>query len=531
MKTDIRLALAAFAGLVFALQTGADPGAAASAPAPERPLRYQALVIGINDYAAANGQGWEKLSTARNDAQALADVLRRQYGFEVTTLLDGAATRAAIMEQLDRLSQLGENDAVLIYFAGHGLYDEALGEGFWIPGDARKTAGRRLTKEDWIWNSTVTTIVGASRARHVLIIADSCYGGSLFRGGLDEIIANDTTWYQNALAKPSRFLISSGDLEPVLDSGRQHGVFAETLLQFLEHPDRDVFAATEVGIALRNKVGALTGQMVRTGPLALAGHAGGEFIFIRNGSSLAALASPPPAAREFRPELDRLQDAALLANRGAVQSANLLLAEAQAQNPGEPMGDILTAYLDPAAQDQRRASLRALLARIQEQKQEPPSAESARAPRPLVLACLGPAAQGGGSAAEGRALLYRITLRSLLEEQAGVTVVEREALETILQEMELGSSNLADPSAQLQLGRLLPAGFLLMGDVWPDAGRDNLYLRIIDTETSRILASFSRQPDAAAPLLETCRTLAGEIAQILRDKTGPAPAPPAAGGK
>lgn len=529
MKTDIRLALAAFAGLVFALRTGADPGAAASAPAPERPLRYQALVIGINDYAAANGQGWDKLATARNDAQDLAEILRGQYGFEVTTLLDQAASRAAIMEQLDRLSQLGDHDAVLIYFAGHGLYDEALGEGFWIPGDARKTAGRRLTKEDWIWNSTVTTIVGASRARHVLIIADSCYGGSLFRGGLDELVAGDTTWYQNALAKPSRFLISSGDLEPVLDSGQQHGVFAETLLQFLQHPDRDVFAATEVGIALRTKVGALTGQMVRAGPLALAGHAGGEFVFIRNGGSLPALAAPPAAPREFRPELDRLQAAALLANRGAVQSANLLLADAQNEHPGEPMGEILTAYLDPAAQDQRRASLRALLARIKEQKQEPRTEESAREPRPLVLACLGPTAQGGGSAAEGRALLYRLTLRALLEEQADIAVVEREALETILQEMELGSADLADPAARLQLGRLLPAGFLLMGDVWPDAGQDNLYLRLVDTETSRILASFSRHPDTAASLLETCQTLAGEIAQRLRDKTRPDS--PAAGGK
>lgn len=514
------------------LRAGADPVITPStleSPPPiasERPLRYHALVIGINDYAAANGQGWNKLSTARNDAQSLAEVLRQQYGFEVTSLLDGAATRAAIMEQLDQMSQLGEDDAVLIYFAGHGLYDEALGEGFWIPSDARKTTGQRLPKEDWIWNSTVTTIVGASKARHILIIADSCYGGSLFRGGLDEILAGDMTWYRNALAKSSRFLITSGDLEPVLDSGQEHGVFAESLLQFLQHPDKDVFAASEVGMALRNKVGALTGQMVRSGPLALAKNAGGEFIFIRNGATVDALLAPPPPAQDFRPEFAKLQDVALLANRGAVQSANLLLADVRGQNPAEPMGGILSTYLDPAAQNQQRDSLRALLARIQEQKRNPGQKNPDNAPRPLILACLGPTAQGGSTEAEGRALLYRLTLRSLLEEQSRITVVEREALESVLKEMEIGSSDLADPSAQLQLGRFLPAGFLLMGDVWPETGRDNLYLRIVDTETSQILASFSSHPDSSASLLETCRELAGKIAQTLQDKAGTSSPPP-----
>ena len=132
-------------------------------------------------------------------------------------------------------------------------------------------------------------------------------------------------------------------------------------------------------------------------------------------------------------------------------------------------------------------------------------------------------ARGGSTEAEGRALLYRLTLRSLLEEQSHITVVEREALESVLKEMEIGSSDLADPSAQLRLGRFLPAGFLLMGDVWPETGRDNLYLRIVDTETSRILASFSSHPDSSASLLETCRELAGEITQTLQDKAGTNP--------
>ena len=81
------------------------------------------------------------------------------------------------------LRGLTDSDALLLYYAGHGEYDEDSGEGYWIPHDARQRSGSRKTKEDWVWNSALTKMVNASDARHVLVVADSCYGGSLFRGG------------------------------------------------------------------------------------------------------------------------------------------------------------------------------------------------------------------------------------------------------------------------------------------------------------------------------------------------------------
>jgi hypothetical protein len=47
---------------------------------------YHALVIGNNDY-----NHFDRLQTARNDAQAVADLLREEYGFTVQLILD--ATR------------------------------------------------------------------------------------------------------------------------------------------------------------------------------------------------------------------------------------------------------------------------------------------------------------------------------------------------------------------------------------------------------------------------------------------------------
>ncbi|HDL77834.1 MAG TPA: caspase family protein, partial [Lentisphaerae bacterium] len=246
------------------------------------PLRYHAIVIGIDSYADRGPEGWPDLANARADAEAIAATLRDEYDFDVTLLTDREATRERILSALDRLSNFGEQDAVLIYYAGHGFYDKRLGEGFWVPSDARRRVGDRWAKEDWIWNSTLTKVIDASRARHILVICDACYGGSLFRGDtVDESVEQDMTWYRRALAEPSRFLITSGDLEPVLDSGSGHSIFAQAVLNYLRFPDEPIFSASDLGLAIRRKVSALTGQMVRLGPLNVASHAGGEFVFLR----------------------------------------------------------------------------------------------------------------------------------------------------------------------------------------------------------------------------------------------------------
>ncbi|EDN67552.1 hypothetical protein BGP_3550 [Beggiatoa sp. PS] len=68
-----------------------------------------------------------RLKTAVNDARAVGKVLKNQYGFQVTTLLDREATRSNIVSQLNRLiNGLNENEHLLIYYAGHGYFDNKL---------------------------------------------------------------------------------------------------------------------------------------------------------------------------------------------------------------------------------------------------------------------------------------------------------------------------------------------------------------------------------------------------------------------
>src|SRR5208282_788016 len=145
-------------------------GESQSALAPQAVGPYFALVVGINDYRYL-----PKLKTAIGDADAVADVLHRDYGFKTRTLHN--ATRDQIESALNQYRVELPTDAnLLIYYAGHGAYDKEADKAYWLPVDARQDDNSR-----WILADVITTDIKVIKARHVIIIADSCYSGGLSR--------------------------------------------------------------------------------------------------------------------------------------------------------------------------------------------------------------------------------------------------------------------------------------------------------------------------------------------------------------
>jgi uncharacterized caspase-like protein len=131
------------------------------------------LIIGINDYKDPD---IPDLETAVSDAKAMAGILENKYGFKVKLLLDTEATKEAIYRSLRRLAASTKpNDSVLIYFAGHGDLDRTYNDGWWIPADA--VGGNPITYFD---NAQVQKAIRNMKARHVLLISDSCYSGNAF---------------------------------------------------------------------------------------------------------------------------------------------------------------------------------------------------------------------------------------------------------------------------------------------------------------------------------------------------------------
>jgi len=238
--------------------------------------KYYALIIGINNYRYLN-----KLSTAVNDSNVLEILLKKGYGFD-TFLINKEASRTTIMKKINELREIiYPNDKLLIYYAGHGCYNEETEKAYWLPVDAEKN-----DTTNWIIADTITSSIKSIPAKHVLIVSDSCYSGTLTRRKITVDIASKMSrlnYLNKMLRKKARVLISSGGNEPVVDdNGNGHSVFAAALIKALKNPNKDIFTAEELFVNhIKESVAGKTKQIPEYKLIRDSGHDGGDFVFIR----------------------------------------------------------------------------------------------------------------------------------------------------------------------------------------------------------------------------------------------------------
>ncbi|NYF53945.1 caspase family protein [Tunturiibacter gelidoferens] len=242
---------------------------------------YYALIIGNDNY-----QFLPKLQTASNDAQALAHLLREQYGFGTTLLLN--ASRANILDALATYrDKLPINSNLLIYYAGHGNNDSEAKVAYWLPVDAQ--AGNNA---NWVSSEDITAELRVIKSLHVLIIADSCYSGALLRGGIDftdinaDIKPQERGYYLAKLQRiKSRNIMASGGNEPVADGGPDgHSIFAAVILQSLREMDGAQFTAASLFQRVVVRVAGRSRQTPQYSAIVNSDHDGGDFVFFRQPS-------------------------------------------------------------------------------------------------------------------------------------------------------------------------------------------------------------------------------------------------------
>lgn len=234
---------------------------------------FHALVIGNNRY-----RHFPKLETAVQDAKTVAEILKNDYGYQVTQLKN--ANRYKVFKELSRLRrQLKKNDNLLIYYAGHGYLDENTKRGYWLPVDAEAD-----NYANWLSTTDVTDMLNGMAAKHVLVVADSCYSGSLTRSikiSPQQLEPDQLAWIQRINAKKSRTVMTSGGLEPVLDSGNgKHSIFAEAFIYALNE-NKNVLEASRMFTKVRRAVVLNSDQTPEYSDIRKAGHEGGDFIFAR----------------------------------------------------------------------------------------------------------------------------------------------------------------------------------------------------------------------------------------------------------
>jgi filamentous hemagglutinin family protein len=239
----------------------------ASVPQIERKI---ALLVGINAYSDKN---IPQLKNAISDADAVAKIFAAKLGYDVRVLRN--PDKATIIRTLNALAtEVGSEDSVVIYFAGHGFSMDNNGAGYWLASDA--TATDEL--KGWISNSDVAQMLSGIRSKQVTLISDSCYSGAFAREGLGAVGQNVTV--DGVLAKRSVVVLSSGGDEPVPDNGKAgHSIFAWNLMKVLNSvtnwtPGSSVFA--DVQARVRKEFP----QTPRYGSVTAAGHqAGGDYLF------------------------------------------------------------------------------------------------------------------------------------------------------------------------------------------------------------------------------------------------------------
>lgn len=251
---------------------------------------YRALIVGNNAYQDKLRR-WPQLETAVSGARAVARVLHQNYGFNDIEVLENA-TRRDTLKALEKLSKRAlPNDSVLVYYAGHGFLDSDSDRGFWVPIDAEG-----VDNTTFLRNSTIRDEMSAiaSRARHTLLISDSCFSGTLLRRGTRSIAGSEVNegYFRKVSTKKSVQIIAAGGVEFVDDNYRAsgHSPFTYFLLNELKNNDRQLLTVSElsnnVSVAVANNVE----QVPESGVLQGAGDELGEFIFIKLNVSVDGIA-------------------------------------------------------------------------------------------------------------------------------------------------------------------------------------------------------------------------------------------------
>lgn len=130
--------------------------------------------------------------------------------------------------------------------------------------------------------------------------------------------------------------------------------------------------------------------------------------------------------------------------------------------------------------------------------------------RPMIVTFLDMKESGGLAARDGLAMALSTRLGEMLQKSGRVQVVDRALIEQLLSELNLGSSDLADPATALKLGRILAAKLIGTGTLMHLSDSTMISLRLIDTETSAVARTINRR-------IALNQSMDNELYQLNRD--------------
>jgi hypothetical protein len=231
---------------------------------------YHALLIGNADYQNDDLD----LTKPVDDADVLKETLINYYSFEpdhVQVLKN--ANRDKIFEVFYELrNKLSDDDNLLIFYAGHGHWDNEVEQGYWWPVDAEPN-----NPSNWLSNSDLREQIRGLHTAHTLLISDACFSGGIFKTRGSEEIRNAPQDIKLLYRLPSRRAMSSGNLSSVPDNS----VFFKYLIKKLVENEEKFLSSADLFTQIRRGVLNNSLTVPQDGVIIDTGDEGGDFIFIK----------------------------------------------------------------------------------------------------------------------------------------------------------------------------------------------------------------------------------------------------------
>jgi TolB-like protein len=231
------------------------------------PSRFHAIIIAESNYSDPSIPDLDNDPII--DANNLSKILIQKYSFNsdnVDVLVD--ASRNEIIDKLElKRRELSEDDNLLIFYAGHGMWEKELNMGYWQPIDAKAQS-----KGSWIANTDLTTYISAIKAKHVLLISDACFSGGIFksRGMVDM-----NNGLNRLYSLKSRKAITSGNLTTVPNVS----VFMKYLLKKLTENENQFLPTNELFVSIQGNILNNSNTEPLYGVIQNTDDESGEFIF------------------------------------------------------------------------------------------------------------------------------------------------------------------------------------------------------------------------------------------------------------
>lgn len=215
--------------------------------------RKVAVIIGINKYMSSE---YETLSFAVKDAQSVKARVVKMGFDKIIEIPENKATKGGILRVLadDLPYALGQNDALFVFFAGHGDVEELKNgdkEGYILPVDAKKKNYRGTA----ISMEKIHDVIKRYKAKHILLAFDSCNSGY----GAINRSASKTLYEHDAV----QVITAGGKNEAALEDMKAgHGIFTKSFLNALSNESLynsdGIVIASDIGQYVKKEVSKQT---------------------------------------------------------------------------------------------------------------------------------------------------------------------------------------------------------------------------------------------------------------------------------